>query len=162
MKLSVIYESVTNNTATMARYIADGMNKVEGVEAKAFSIDAVDEAFAKDSSGFVFGTPVYGGGPSAKFYTYMEKEAPKLGLAGKLGGAFATEQYIHGGADATIISILEHLLVYGMMVYSSGASKGRPVIHFGPVEVSPNTEDFRELFEIYGTRFAEQTKQVIG
>lgn len=34
MKLAVIYDSKTNNTAAVAGYMADGMNSIEGVEQK--------------------------------------------------------------------------------------------------------------------------------
>lgn len=159
-KCAVLYESVSGNTSAMAEAIVEGMQKVEGVEARAFSIDEVDEEYVKSCDGVVFGSPVYAGGPSAKFYTWMEHKAGKLNLAGKLGGAFATEQYIHGGASDTIVDILRHLLVYGMMVYSSGGSCGAPVIHYGPVEVSPDKEAFKELFVTYGQRFAAQTAKI--
>lgn len=160
MQLSVIYKSATGNTKAMAEAIVDGMNSVDGVTARAFSIDAVDKSFVKESIGVVFGTPVYGGGPSAEFYSWLEKDTRDLNLAGKLGGAFATEQYIHGGATNTIIDILRRLLVEGMMVYSSGHAFGKPYIHYGPVEVSPDTEAFTELFKTYGKRFAEQAEKI--
>ncbi len=161
MKISVIYDSKTSNTATMADYIAEGLQQVEGVEAKTFHIDAIDEDFAKASGALIFGCPTYMGGPTAAFYDFLEKRAGKLGLAGKLGGAFATEQYIHGGADLTIMRIAEHILVFGMLFYSSGGSKGAPVIHYGPVEVSTmGMETFRYLFVTYGKRFAEQALKI--
>ena len=49
MKLSVIYYSVTGNTQHMAEIIAQGMNLVEGAEAKAISIEAMDEDFIRES-----------------------------------------------------------------------------------------------------------------
>ena len=161
MKISVIYDSKTSNTATMAGYIAEGLQQVEGVEARTFHIDDIDEAYAKESSALIFGCPTYMGGPTAAFYEFLEKRAGKLGLAGKLGGAFATEQYIHGGADLTIMRIAEHILVFGMLFYSGGGSKGAPVIHYGPVEVSTmGMETFRDLFVTYGKRFAEQALKI--
>ena len=36
MKLAVIYDSKTNNTAAVAGYMAEAMNSLEGVEAKTF------------------------------------------------------------------------------------------------------------------------------
>ena len=39
MKLAVIYHSETENTKQAAEWIADGMNEVSGVEARAFSIE---------------------------------------------------------------------------------------------------------------------------
>ncbi len=160
MKITVFYDSRTNNTETMANYIVEGMHKVEGIEAKAFNINAIDDEFAKASDAFVFGTPTYAGGPTAEMYSFLLNQAAKYGLAGKLGGVFATEQYIHGGADVTMLRMAETLLVFGMMIYSGGGSKGRPVIHFGPVEVSPDTEAFKDLFITYGERFAGQAKAV--
>ena len=171
MKISVIYDSRTGNTKAMAGCIAEGLMKVEGVEAKAFLFSELSEnadetgnavasdalAFTRESDAVIFGCPTYMAGPTADFYTFLEKMGGKLQLAGKLGGVFATEQYIHGGADVTMLRIAEHLMVFGMMIYSGGGSKGKPVIHFGPVEVSTmGQEQFRELFVTYGERFAAQ------
>ena len=78
----------------------------------------------------------------------------------KLGGAFATANYVHGGADIAMQCVLLHLMMTGMMVYSSGGSKGAPVIHLGPVAIGGELEKYEELFEIYGKRFAEQTAAI--
>ena len=48
MKLSVIYDSRTGNTKRCAEWIAEGMGRVAGVEAKTFSTKDVDEAFVKE------------------------------------------------------------------------------------------------------------------
>lgn len=159
MKIAIIYDSKTNNTSTVASYIVEGINN-KNVEAKVYNINNIDFDYVKESDGVIFGSPTYVAGPTSDFYSFLEKNGSKLNLAGKLGGVFATEQYIHGGADLVMINIIEHLLVYGMMIYSGGASKGMPVIHIGPVEVSPNKESFKDLFVIYGERFAEQLKKV--
>ena len=66
MKITVFYDSRTNNTSTMAECIVEGMMKVDGVEAKAFHIDAIDDEFAAASEAYVFGTPTYAGGPTAE------------------------------------------------------------------------------------------------
>ena len=57
MKLSVVYDSKSGNTKQAAEWIAEGMNQVEGVEARAFSIQSVDEEFVKESAGVVIGSP---------------------------------------------------------------------------------------------------------
>ena len=41
-KLAVIYHSETENKKQAAEWIADGMNEVSGVEARAFSIEKVE------------------------------------------------------------------------------------------------------------------------
>lgn len=55
MKLAIIYHSETGNTKKAAEFVLKGMQRVEGIEAKAFSIDAVDEAYVKEAKGLVFG-----------------------------------------------------------------------------------------------------------
>lgn len=162
VKISVVYDSVTENTATMAEYIVSGISGIDGVEARAFHINEVDEEYVKASAGVIFGCPTYVAGPTSRFYEFLEKRAGKLGLAGKLGGVFATEQYIHGGADLTMVSIIEHLLTFGMMVYSGGGSHGVPVIHIGPAQVSPDREGFQALFVTFGERFGKQVKMICG
>ena len=163
MKLSVIYDSKTNNTATMAAFIAEGMNGVPGVEARSFHYSELDEDFVKDSKGVVFGSPTYMAGPTADFYTFLEKRSRGLNLAGKLGGVFATERFIHGRAEFVMQIIAGHLLMHGMMLYSVGNAKSEPFIHLGPVEVSTmGTDAFRDLFLFYGEKFAEQAVEVFG
>ncbi len=160
MKLSVIYDSVSGTTEACANYIVNGMQQVEGVEAKAFHINDVDMDYAIASDGLVFGTPTYMGGASANLYTWMEKNTKALKLSGKLGGAFATGAYMHGGENLATVQILIHLLVRGMMVYSGGNAHGKPVIHVGPSALSDGVEEFRELFELFGKRFATQAKAI--
>jgi len=156
MDIAIIYDTKTGNTAKCAEWAADGMCKVAGVTAKAFKAGEVDSEWVKGCGAVVVGSPTYMAEMTADMHLWLEREAPKLGLAGKLGGAFATEQYVHGGGERVISSILTFMMVYGMMVYSGGGSKGRPVIHLGPVGMSTAIGDYQSLFETYGQRFAEQ------
>ena len=81
MQCSVLYYSVSDHTKKMAEAIVNGMIK-EGMDAQAFSIDDFNLDYIKNSSGLILGTPVYGGGPAAKFYTFLEK-LDQLKPAGK-------------------------------------------------------------------------------
>ena len=161
MKLAVIYDSRSNNTASCAEAIARGMQTVEGTEARIFHIDDFDLDYVKECTGIVFGTPTYMAGPSSSMYSWFEKNCQKMDLPGKLGGAFATGNYIHGGEDLAITILLTHMLTKGMMAYSSGNAFGKPFIHVGPVSITPDTDKFLELFETYGYRFATQAKNII-
>lgn len=167
MKMSVIYHSISHNTKRMAEIIAGGMNTVPGAEARAFSIDAVDEAFVRESRCVVMGCPTYVADMTAAFHTWMEREAGKLALAGKLGGAFATAQYTHGGAELTVRGILDHMMVMGMLTYSADGSKGKPVIHLGPTAIAAAgdaeaLQAFDGTFRIYGQRMAEKAVELFG
>lgn len=157
MKMSVVYFSASGNTQKMAECIVAGANSVEGVEAKAFPIDAIDEAFGKESKCIILGCPTYAADTPADFHVWLEKGFRALEPAGKLGGAFSTAQFTHGGDELVIQTIMAHMLVSGMMVYASGGAKGRPVIHLGPVAIATAGNDemlepYKETFTIYGQR----------
>lgn len=160
MKIAVVYHSETGNTAKMAACVVEGLGSVDGVEARAFSLKEADGDFIKQSQALIIGTPVYAGTMSGQTKIWLDAEAGKLGLGGKLAGAFATANYAHGGLDTAILAVLNHLMVMGMLIYSSGAAKGRPVIHYGPGAVSDNLDSYNDLFKTYGQRMAEKAKEL--
>ena len=166
MKLAVIVDSKTGNTRQAADWIVQGMNLVEDIEAKAFTIPEVDEDFVKESCGIVIGSPSYAAQMTPALHTWMMSSTGNLGFAGKLGGAFATEQFTHGGGETVIQSILTIEMVKGMLCYSGGGACGMPVIHLGPVGVNDNVEKhngmdkYKDNFLVFGERFAKKTVEI--
>ena len=161
MKLAIVYDTQTGNTDKMAKYIIEGISTIDEAEATAFPITDVDEEYVKASDALIVGTPTYNGYLTARMKAWLESAPAKLNVAGKLGGAYATAAFIHGGGDLAIQCILTHLMVDGMMVYSSGQAKGMPVIHLGPVAIAPDIETFADLFRVYGKRMAEQVAKIV-
>ena len=159
MYVAIIYESMTGTTKRAAEFIKEGIEST-GAQAGCFSVEEADCDAVKEADGVIMGSPTYMAPTSYKMHTFLQTVAGKLKLAGKLGGAFATEQYIHGGAENVITTILTHEMVFGMMVYSGGGSYGKPIIHLGPVGMSQNIDDFKELFVAYGSRFASQLGKI--
>ncbi len=156
MKAAVLYDSRTHTTEKAAAFIEEGIKAAGDVDVKCFHIDEADFEYLKQAELVIFGSPTYMASVTGKMKNWMESNAGKMQLAGKLGGAFATEQYIHGGAENAINEMLVFMMVMGMMVYSGGGSLGKPVIHLGPVGMSQNIEDFKELFVTYGSRMGQQ------
>lgn len=156
MKIAIVYDSKTQHTQRAAAFICAGCNSQPHTEARTFHVDEVDSAFLREADGVIIGGPTYFASISAALLSWIQTAVETANLAGKLGGAFATAKYIHGGAENVLSTILAHELTCGMMVYSSGNSQGSPCIHLGPVSISPNIDDFQELFTIYGQRFAQQ------
>jgi len=144
----------------MTEVIAEGMLSVEGVTVNVFSFTEADHAYIKESSCVLFGTPTYLASMSGAMKNWLEGPAFKLGLAGKLGGAFSTADYLHGGGDIGIMNILNHLMVLGMLTYSGGSSFGNPVIHLGPVALRKSFSDYEDVFRIYGQRVATKSKEL--
>ena len=156
MRMTVLYYSKTGNTLKMAEAIATGMQSIAKAEAKSFSIERIDEDWLKTSKCVVVGSPIYMASVSGKVKEWLEGPCLKYGLSGKLGGAFATSDYIHGGGELGIRTILDHMMVLGMLTFSGGGAFVKPVIHLGPVAINKNLEASRELFEIYGKRMASE------
>ena len=140
---AIIYDSKTGTTKQAADWIVEGMQTVDDVEAKCFSIPDVDLAFIRDADGVILGAPTYFASLPGTMKAWLETHAKGLDLAGKLGGAFATAQYLHGGGETTISELLTFELCFG-----------EPFIHLGPVGLSGDIENFCELFQAYGKRFA--------
>ncbi len=162
MKLAVAYYSPSGHTKAMAGLIVKGIESVPGCEARAFSIEDADNAYIEESCALILGSPTYAGTACCAVQSWLENGAGGASLAGKLGGAFATAAYVHGGADLGLMTILQHMMFLGMMTYSGGCACGDPVIHLGPVAVNANQESFEDFFFIYGKRMAEQALKVFG
>lgn len=160
MKASIVYDSRTHTTEKAAAFMSEGIKSVGNIDVMSFNIDDIDFEFVAQSDMVIFGSPTYAASITGKMKNWLETNAGKLKLAGKFGGAFATEQYIHGGAENAIKELLVFMMVAGMMVYSGGSSYGKPVIHFGPVGMSQNIADFKDLFVTYGKRMGEQLLKV--
>lgn len=159
MKSSVLYYSKTGYTKKMAERIAEGMNAVEGMQAKAISIEEVDEQWIKESKCIVIGTPTYYTGYAASVHTFIEKMA-QYELAGKLCGAFASADFLYGGAELAMQAILTQMMFYGMMAYSGGMAHGMPPIHLGPVCLSGHSEEPENVVFMYGQRMAEKAVEL--
>ena len=162
IRISVIYHSVTGTTKRMAEAICKGASSVNGVECMAFPIESPDAEYVNESKCVILGTPVYYASMSGTVKMWFEKTRGQFGLQGKLAGAFATADYIHGGGEIAIQSILSHMMVSGMMAYSGGGAYGKPVIHLGPVGIKSDIESYVETFRIYGERMAMKTLELFG
>lgn len=162
MKASIIYHSVTGNTKKMAEIIAASMNTVEGMEVKAFPIENVDIEFAKESKCLIVGTPIYMSSTSAALHTWLQSGFFACAPSGKLGGAFSTANDVDGGGALGIRTILDGMLVCGMLTYSAGGSFGEPIIHLGPVGLNKHLDETEERFIAYGKRMALKTMELFG
>jgi NAD(P)H dehydrogenase (quinone) len=137
-KILITYYSKTGHTKTMADTIEEAI-KQEGVEVVKKKIEdtAVDELL--DYDGIIIGTPTYYGTLAWQIKKLIDDSVKFHGkLAGKVGAAFSSAANIGGGNETAILSILEALLIHGMIV------QGEPIgDHYGPVGI--NNPDERAL-----------------
>ena len=163
MRIAVIYYSQTGHTREMGEVIAKGIADAGG-EARLFSIEEeMDIEYINGCDGVIFGTPTWVASTCWQMKKWFDVDSRPLKLAGKLGGVYATAHYAQGGADIAIMTLIGHLLVKGMLVYSGGASLGQPFIHLGPVAfdaVEGHYESCKETFRIFGERFAKKAGEL--
>lgn len=163
MKFALFYFSKTGHTKEMAEKIAEGMRR-KGCEARLFSVEEpVDAQYVESCRGLVFWTPTYAGNACWQMVKWLQTDFGTLKPAGKLGGAFATAHYAQGGLDSAIMTIINHILVFGMAVFSGGGSYGKPILHHGPVAldaVEGHYEACKTEFELFGERFASKAMEL--
>ncbi|MBM7624482.1 flavodoxin family protein [Sporohalobacter salinus] len=159
MKLTVLYHSETGNTEDVAGIIAEGANEVDNIEARTMGIEDIDDEFIEESKAVIFGTPTYLANFSWQTKKWFDTEM-NYDLSGKLGAVFATENYLGGGADMALLTMIGHMLVKGMVIYSGGASDGKPYTHYGAVCIKDGNEEQQERAEIFGKRIANKAVEL--
>jgi len=140
MKIAIVYHSETGNVRAMAELIGQGCLKVPNTEAKIMPVDDVDEAYVVDCAAVILGAPTYEGSCSWQMKKFLDS-GPK-GLAGKLGGVFASQNWPGGGgASFAEMTMIAGMLVLGMIIYSGGIDAGAPFLHFGAVSQKGPDQD---------------------
>jgi NAD(P)H dehydrogenase (quinone) len=113
----IVYDSKTGNTEKMALAVAEGVREIEGVDAVLKRADKTTNEDLLEAGGIVVGSPTYYGQMSEKTKALFDRSVEVHGkLEGKVGGAFTSSGGIASGAETTIISILEAMLVHGMII----------------------------------------------
>jgi NAD(P)H dehydrogenase (quinone) len=134
LQVLIVYDSMTGNTEKMAFAVAEGAREIGGVDVVVKKVDDTTNDDLLKADGIVVGSPTYYGQMSGKVKALFDKSIKIHGkLEGKVGGAFASSEGFASGTETTIISILEALLVHGMIiqgraqtVHYGGASVGAP------------------------------------
>ncbi len=185
----VLYYSRYGATAEMGRQVARGVESVPGLEARLRTVpavstvcEAVEDSIPptgapyatlddlRDCAGLALGSPTRFGNMAAPLKYFLDgTSALWLGgaLAGRPAGVFTSTSSLHGGQEATLLSMLLPLLHHGMLVlglpYSepdlirtrSGGTPYGPSHVAGPDSDLPLTEEERRLCLALGRRLAE-------
>ena len=117
MQVLVLYYSQTGNTMKLAEEIAKGVQKVEGVKCVVKSTSEVTKEDFLSSDGIIAGSPVYFGTMAYPMKEIFDKFVGIRGeMEDKIGAAFATAGDLSGGKETTMLSIIQAMLIYGMIV----------------------------------------------
>ncbi len=117
MNVLVLYFSKSGNTKKLAREVAKGVESVKGVKAVMKSTQEVTKKDFLDCAGIIAGSPTYFGVMAWDLKRIFDEfVGTRTKMEGKAGAAFATSADPSGGKETVMISIIQCLLIYGMVV----------------------------------------------
>jgi len=137
----VLYYSRTGSVAQLAQYIARGVARIDGIEARIRTVppvsttcEAVDKAIPdvgapyvtlddlRECAGLALGSPTRFGNMAAPM-KYFWDTTSSLWLAGSLVNkpacVFSSSASMHGGQETTLLSMMLPLLHHGMLLLGS-------------------------------------------
>ena len=158
MNVLVLYYSKGGNTRKLAEAIAEGVGQVDGVEAVLrHTRDVTKDDFAA-ADGLIVGSPVYFGTMAAQLKMVLDGfVGVRKKMENKVGAAFATAGDASGGKETTMMSIIQALLIYGMIIVGDPLSATG---HYGTACVGAPDSAARENGHRLGRRVAELVKQL--
>jgi len=160
MQILILYFSKGGNTRRLAEAIAKGVDAVDGVEAVLKKTDEVTEADFLDASGVIAGSPVYFGVMAAELKKVFDDFiGTRKRMEGKIGATFATSGDLSGGKETTMMSIIQTLLIYGMVIVGDPMSATG---HYGVSCVGAPDETTQENGVKLGQRVAETARRLHG
>ncbi len=184
----VLVHSVHGNTLAMAREIARGVEQQDGARARLRAVPPITSALNPkqaelpadgpalveahdlvECGGLILGSPTRFGNMASAVKHFLDGTGGAWfsgTLAGKPAGVFTSTSTLHGGQEATLLSMMIPLLHHGMVLvglpYTEPAltrtrSGGTPygASHLaGPDSDRPLDEDERRLCRVLGQRVA--------
>ncbi len=154
-KVLIVYDSNSGNTEKMALAVAKGVEKedLEVIVKKAAETKPNDLLAV---NGIIMGSPTYFGQMSAKLKAVIDQsEQVHKQLGGKVGGAFTSSGGTASGAETTLLSIVNAMLIHGMIVQGRADDA-----HYGvAVMGAPSKEDLVEC-ETLGKNVALLVKKL--
>ena len=191
----VLYYSRHGATAEMAHQVARGV-EAAGLEARLRTVPAVstvceatepaipaggapyvDLDDLRDCAGLALGSPTRFGNMAAAMKYFLDGTSSLWlagALAGKPAGVFTSTSSLHGGQEATLLSMMLPLLHHGMLVmglpYSetdllhtqSGGTPYGPSHLAGTENDRPLTEEEKRLCQALGRRLATTASRLAG
>lgn len=157
MKVLVLYYSKGGNTRKLAQHIVRGVESA-GVTAVLKNTDEVSTDDFLESAGIIAGSPVYFGVMAWELKKVFDNfVGVRRKMENKVGAAFATGGHPTGGKETTILSILQCMLIYSMIIVGDPLSASG---HYGVGCVgAPDDSTSEDGFKL-GVRVAELCRKL--
>ena len=158
MQVLVLYYSRSGNTRALAEAVSQGVESVDGVRCLLRSTDEVGIKDFNESNGIIAGSPVYFGVMAAELKKVFDDFiGVRRKMENKVGAAFATGGDASGGKETTIMSIIQVMLIYGMIIAGDPMSATG---HYGVACVGAPDEGTRRNGHKLGARVAQLVKKL--
>jgi len=160
VQILILYFSKGGNTRKLAEAIAKGVDGVDGVNAVLKNTGEVTKDDFLSSEGVIAGSPVYFGVMAAELKKIFDDFVGiRKKMEGKVGATFTTSGDPTGGKETTMMSIIQCLLIYGMVISGDPMSATG---HYGTACVgAPDTKTEENGMKL-GQRVAELAKRLRG
>ena len=153
MNILILYYSKGGNTRKLAEAIAEGVNQVDNAEPVLRHTKDVNKDDFLDAAGLIVGSPVYFGVMAAELKQILDNFVGiRKKMENKIGAAFATSGDPTGGKETTMMSIIQALLIYGMIIVGDPLSATG---HYGTACVGAPDDKTQENGRKLGQRVAE-------
>ena len=158
MQVLVMYYSASDNTKKLAEEIANGVREVNDIKCLVKPVSDVTEDDFLSSDGIIAGSPVYFGTMAAELKGVFDKFVViRSKMGNKVGAAFATAGDASGGKETTMMSIIQAMLIYGMIIVGDPLDATG---HYGTSCVgAPDEQTSRNAAKL-GRRVAELVKNL--
>ena len=159
MQILVMYYSSSGNTEMLAGEVAKGVKEVEGVKCLLKKAHEVTKDDFVSSDGIIAGSPVYFGTMAAELKGVFDRNVGVRGkMEGKVGAAFATSGDNSGGKETTIFSIIQAMMIYGMIIAGDPMSATG---HYGTSCTGAPDEEAANNAAKLGRRVAELVRRLM-
>jgi NAD(P)H dehydrogenase (quinone) len=148
----------TGHTRKVAEAVAEGVREIEQAVPVLREAHEVAQEDMLSASAIVAGSPVYYGSMAAELKTVFDRFVTiREHLEGKVGAAFSTSGDRVGGAETTLLSILQAMLINGMVIVGDPMDATG---HYGVACVGEPDEAKLDHARKLGRRVAELAKRL--
>ena len=157
MKVLVVYYSRSGTTKKMAEIIAKAISR-QRCYVDIYSVEEISADRLCGYDGIIAGSPTYYGDMAWQLKQLFDESVKFHGrLDGKIGGAFTSSANVAGGNETTVLSILQVMLIHGMVV--QGDFQGD---HYGPAALGKIDQRVEKNCQRFAERFVSWLKKVAG
>ena len=157
----ITYYSKTGSTTQLAKSIEKGASEGNRVRVLLKKIEETTEDDLIKADAIILGSPVYNANPAAEVLKFIEKWPFEGGkMKNKIGAVFVTGGGISSGEELVQTSLLQAMMVFGMIIVGGDDWKSS----FGASAVTAEgtyTQELNPLFLLKGEQLGKRVQEVV-